>query len=160
MALTAGPAAARATGGNRSMRTATPDFGPNVLVFDPSMPISQIQADVDAVAAEQVSNQFGTQRYALLFEPGTYGSATQPLKFEVGYYTEVAGLGRSPRDVTINGYVDVHSQCFGPGGDTDCTALVNFCARCPTSRSTSRGRPAAGRGRISGPSRRRRRCVA
>ena len=50
-----------------------PDFGPNVVIFDPTMPQSQIQAAVDAVAAQQVSNQFGTQRYALLFEPGTYG---------------------------------------------------------------------------------------
>ena len=50
-------------------------LGPNVLVFDPSMPTSQIQAAVDAVAAQQVANQFGPQRYALLFKPGTYGSA-------------------------------------------------------------------------------------
>src|SRR5215469_6740388 len=47
-----------------------PGFGPNVYIFNPSMPLSQIQAAVDAVASQQVSNQFGTQRYALLFEPG------------------------------------------------------------------------------------------
>ena len=51
-----------------------PDLGPNVIVFDPSMPQSQIQATVDAIAAQQVANQFGTARYALLFKPGTYGS--------------------------------------------------------------------------------------
>src|SRR5512133_3101725 len=56
-----------------------PGLGQNVLVFDPSMPTAQIQAAVDAVAAEQVSNQFGTQRYALLFKPGTYGSVDEPL---------------------------------------------------------------------------------
>ena len=44
-------------------------FGANVVVFDPSMPQSQIQAAVDAVAAQQVGNQFGAQRYALLFKP-------------------------------------------------------------------------------------------
>ena len=76
-----------------------PDFGPNVLVFDPSMPQAQIQAAVDAVAARQISDQFGTGRFALLFKPGTYGSAAQPLRFGVGYYTEVAGLGRNPTDV-------------------------------------------------------------
>ena len=48
-----------------------PDFGPNVYVFSPSMPQSQIQATVNSIANQQVSNQFGTQRYALLFEPGT-----------------------------------------------------------------------------------------
>ena len=100
-----------------------PDFGPNVKIFDPSMSTSEIQATVDAISAAQVSNEFGTQRYALLFMPGTYGSAAAPLNFQVGYYTEVAGLGPSPNDVTVNGTVDSYNQCFGPG---DCTALVNF----------------------------------
>ena len=100
-----------------------PNFGPNVYVFNPSMPPSQIQAIVDAVASQQVSNQFGTQRYALLFEPGTYGSSTTPLNFQVGYYTEVAGLGLSPNDVVINGSIDVYNQCLGAN---NCIALVNF----------------------------------
>jgi hypothetical protein len=100
-----------------------PNFGSNVYIFNPGMPQSQIQATVDSVATQQVSNQFGTQRYALLFEPGTYGSSTDPLNFQVGYYTTVAGLGLSPSDVVINGSIDVYNQCFGPG---NCTALVNF----------------------------------
>jgi hypothetical protein len=99
-----------------------PDLGPNVYVFDPSMPQSDIQAAVDAIAAQQVPNQFGTQRYALLFKPGTYGSTANPLNFQVGYYTEVAGLGASPNDVVINGSVNVYNQC-DPGG---CVALNNF----------------------------------
>src|SRR5258708_32537010 len=41
-----------------------PDLGPNVLVFDPSMPTSQIQAGVNAVTTQQAINQFGTRRYA------------------------------------------------------------------------------------------------
>jgi len=99
-----------------------PDFGPNVYVFSPSMPQSQIQATVDSIASQQVGNQFGTQRYALLFEPGTYGSAADPLFFQVGYYTSVAGLGTSPGDVVINGAIDSFNQCDAGF----CTALVNF----------------------------------
>src|SRR5712691_4368478 len=102
---------------------AKPDFGPNVLIFKPSTAQGDIQAAVNAVAAQQVPNQFGTQRYALLFEPGTYGSAANPLNFQVGYYTAVAGLGQSPSDVVINGSVYVRNQCFGTN---NCTALVNF----------------------------------
>ncbi|MGH8961360.1 MAG: adenylyl cyclase [Jatrophihabitantaceae bacterium] len=94
-------------------------LGPNVIVFDPSMSTGEIQAKVDAIANEQVTNQFGTQRYALLFKPGTYGSVADPLDFQVGFYTEVAGLGQSPDDVTINGSVDVYNQSDG-------TALDNF----------------------------------
>jgi hypothetical protein len=99
-----------------------PDFGPNVYIFTPSMPQSQIQATVDSIASQQVSNQFGTQRYALLFEPGSYGSAADPLFFQVGYYTSVAGLGASPGDVVINGAVDSFNQCSAGS----CTALENF----------------------------------
>jgi len=109
-----GPAAAAAP--------SQPDFGPNVVVFDPSMPVSQIQATVDAIAAQQVPNQFGPQRYALLFKPGTYGTPTEPLNFQVGYYTDVAGLGASPGDVVINGSVYVRNQCDANG----CFALTNF----------------------------------
>ncbi len=100
-----------------------PNFGSNVYIFNPSMPQSQIQATVDSIANQQVSNQFGTQRYALLFEPGTYGSSANPLNFQIGYYTTVAGLGLSPDDVVINGSIDVYNQCFGTN---NCTALVNF----------------------------------
>jgi hypothetical protein len=104
-----------------------PSFGPNVYIFTPSMPQSQIQATVDSIANQQISNQFGTQRYALLFEPGTYGSAADPLTFQVGYYTEVAGLGGSPGDVTINGTIDVYNQCFATtDGSSNCIALDNF----------------------------------
>jgi hypothetical protein len=102
---------------------APPDFGPNVVVFDPSMSTTEIQARVDAIAAQQVDDEMGSGRYALLFEPGTYGSAAQPLTFQVGYYTEVAGLGASPNDVTINGHVDVYNRCLTPN---NCVALVNF----------------------------------
>ena len=100
-----------------------PDFGPNVRIFDPSMPTSEIQATVNAIRDEQVDAEMGTQRYALLFKPGTYGSPTEPLIIQVGYYTEVAGLGASPADVVINGHVDVYNRCLAPD---NCIALVNF----------------------------------
>jgi hypothetical protein len=115
-AAPAGPAPAVAPAG-------APNLGPNVYIFTPSMPQSQIQATVDTIATQQVPNQFGTQRYALLFEPGTYGSAADPLIFQVGYYTEVAGLGSAPGDVTINGSIDVYNQCFAAD---NCVALDNF----------------------------------
>jgi hypothetical protein len=125
LALCVGGAAAPATAGVAAAARVAgePDFGPNVYVFTPAMPQSQIQATVNSIASQQISNQFGTQRYALLFEPGTYGSAADPLSFQVGYYTEVAGLGSAPGDVTIHGTIDVYNQCFAGSG---CFALDNF----------------------------------
>ncbi|MFD9124416.1 discoidin domain-containing protein [Kitasatospora sp. NPDC059571] len=77
------------------------DLGPNVLVFDPSTP--NIQATVDQVFAKQESNQFGTDRYALLFKPGTYNN----INAQIGFYTSIAGLGLNPDDTTFNGDVTV-----------------------------------------------------
>jgi hypothetical protein len=115
------------TGGSNAL-AAPPaqDLGPNVIVFDPSMPVSQIQATVDAIHAQQVDAEMGTNRYALLFKPGEYGSASTPLQMKVGYYTEVAGLGASPTDVTINGKIEVYNRCLEGGGTSNCHALVNF----------------------------------
>jgi hypothetical protein len=83
----------------------TATFGPNVCVFTPSMSQADVQAAVDAIYAQQVDNEMGTARYVLLFEPGTYGSQTNPLDIPVGYYTEVDGLGQDPSAVVINGGV-------------------------------------------------------
>ena len=82
----------------------TPNLGPNVYVFDPSMSSSSIQSTLDSVFNTQKLNQFGTQRYALLFKPGTYS-----VEANIGYYTSIAGLGQNPDDVTINGDVTVDS---------------------------------------------------
>jgi hypothetical protein len=126
-AVLVAPAQAAATGPSAPLRPAAPpagqpDLGPNVYVFDPSMPLEEIQQAVDAVAAQQLTNQFGSQRYALLFKPGSYGTPARPLNFAVGYYTEVAGLGAAPDDVVINGSVYVRNQC----GSSGCIALNNF----------------------------------
>ncbi|GHF91194.1 hypothetical protein GCM10018790_80400 [Kitasatospora xanthocidica] len=82
------------------------DLGPNVLVFDPSTP--GIQATVDRVFKQQEANQFGPERYALLFKPGSYGN----LNVQLGFYTSVAGLGLRPDDTTINGDVTVDAGWF------------------------------------------------
>ncbi|KAI0486642.1 hypothetical protein F4859DRAFT_466365 [Xylaria cf. heliscus] len=77
-------------------------FGPNVYVFDPSMPRTAIQDRVTSIFKQMEANEFGTERYALLFKPGTYN-----ILFDVGFYTQVAGLGRNPDDVLIDGGVNV-----------------------------------------------------
>jgi hypothetical protein len=79
---------------------AKPEFGPNVLIFDPSMPSQAIQKQIDAVYATQEHNEFGPQRNALLFLPGSYS-----LDVPVGFYTEVMGLGESPDATRIAGNV-------------------------------------------------------
>src|SRR4051794_2537424 len=105
---------------------AAPNLGQNVTIFEPNMPVDQIQATLDAAHARQVDAEMGTARQAFLFAPGTYGTAEHPLQIKVGYYTEIAGLGAAPTDVVINGKVEVYNRCLADGGTSNCLALVNF----------------------------------
>jgi hypothetical protein len=91
-----------------------PDFGPNVFVFDPSLPAATMQAQINKVWDEQGNSQFGAARYALLFLPGNYR-----LDVPIGFYTQVLGLGASPDAVQITG--NVHA---GPARGNG--ALVTF----------------------------------
>jgi hypothetical protein len=74
-----------------SAKGAKPVFGPNVMIFDPSMSSQVIQKQIDAVYTTQEHNEFGQQRNALLFLPGDYS-----VDVPVGFYTEVIGLRREP----------------------------------------------------------------
>src|SRR5258708_9154839 len=69
---------------------AAPSLGSNVVIFDPSMSQSQVQAMFDSVSSQQVNNQFGSQRFALLFQPGTDGSASNPLVLQPVYNTSLS----------------------------------------------------------------------
>jgi hypothetical protein len=102
---------------------ATPDFGSNVLVFNPSMASATIQTQIDKVYATQRRNEFGPERNAFLFLPGNYN-----VDVPVGFYTQVLGLGASPDDVHITG--NVHSDAAGRNDNATTTfwrAVENFC---------------------------------
>ncbi|MFJ2931221.1 discoidin domain-containing protein [Streptomyces sp. NPDC087219] len=94
------------TGGTGPTLPGGGDLGPNVHVFDPSTP--GIQAKLDQVFQEQESAQFGSGRHAFLFKPGTYNG----LNAQIGFYTQIAGLGLRPGDTTINGDVTVDAGWF------------------------------------------------
>jgi hypothetical protein len=81
----------------QSPRT-TPDFGPNVTIFDATTPAAKIQGKLDSIFASQESSEFGAARYAVFFKPGKYD-----VDARIGFYTQVSGLGLSPDDVVING---------------------------------------------------------
>ncbi len=101
---------------------ATPDFGPNVLVFNPSMPPATIQAQIDKVYATQRRNEFGPERNAILFLPGDY-----KVDVPIGFYTQVLGLGALPDSVHISG--NVHSDAAARNNNATTTfwrAAENF----------------------------------
>ena len=122
-ALLAAPATAAPP---RAVDPFDPDFGPNVTIYSPDTPVADIRAELDALHAQQVDAEMSTERQAVYFLPGEYGSAADPLQVKVGYYTEIAGLGASPEDVTVHGAVEVYNRCLADGGTGNCLALVNF----------------------------------
>ena len=110
-------------------------FGPNVYVFDASMPAADVQRTATRIFAKMESNQFGPERYALLFKPGKYNVA-----FNVGFYTHVAGLGQSPDDVNINGGVNVNAQWM-PNANATCNfwrTLENFAVTPSSTKGVTR----------------------
>lgn len=80
------------------LRAQAPDLGPNVSIFSPSTPPETIQREVDRIYALQQHNEFGPERHAFLFLPGTYR-----VDLPLGFYTEVAGLGAQPDDTLLRG---------------------------------------------------------
>ncbi|WP_380780568.1 adenylyl cyclase [Sphingomonas sp. R86520] len=96
-------------------REALPDFGPNVFVVDPAMPAGAVQARMDAIFRDQERAHFTDARHAILFKPGHYS-----VDVNVGFFTQVAGLGALPGDVVIDGHV--HAEADWAKG----MALVNF----------------------------------
>jgi hypothetical protein len=110
-------------------------FGPNVFVFDPSMPAAGIQKTATDIFSKMEANEFGSERYALLFKPGKYD-----VTFNVGFYTHVAGLGQNPDDVHINGGVNVTAE-WKPDANATCNfwrTLENFAVTPSSTKNITR----------------------
>ena len=94
-----------------------PNFGPNVYIFSPGQGATAINNQLNTIFNSQKVNQFGTQRYAELFMPGTYSG----IEDNVGYYVSVQGLGQNPSSVQLNNS-DVTVDSFDGTGN----ATQNF----------------------------------
>ena len=94
-------------------------FGPNVRIFSPNDPIEKIDATCEEIFKRQHHNQFGTARYALLFKPGDYTASKKPIN--VGYYTQVLGLGKTPCEVRLS---NVKTPCALDKNNATCNFWV------------------------------------
>lgn len=93
-----------------SVRATAPDFGPNVILLDPSMPVDRINETLQRV--EKGSDPWTKTRTAIYLLPGTYGkpaaknaqkAASGYINSVVGPMTSIQGLGAAPGDVVVNG---------------------------------------------------------
>lgn len=119
------------------MRYNTTLFGPNVYVIDSTIPNDELHTIGTSLFNDLEKAQFGDQRVALLFQPGTYTT-----EFKIGFYTQVAGLGRHPNDVQL-AHLGVNAQWLGRGNAT-CNfwrAIENVTLTTPTTWAVSQAAP-------------------
>jgi hypothetical protein len=130
-----GAAIPLAAGGGAASKANSTIFGPNVFVFDPTMTAADIQTTANDIFKKMEANEFGSERFALLFKPGKY-----ELTFNVGFYTHVAGLGQGPDDVHINGGVNVPADWM-PNANATCNfwrTLENFAVTPSSTKNITR----------------------
>ncbi len=117
---------------NSEAQTA-PNFGPNVFVYNPSMSMAAIQSNLQihlfGLQSDVNASQFDTNRYCIMFEPGTYN-----VTVNMGYYMQVLGLGQSPDNVTINGALQSYN--FGGQSTENFWMAAENLAVVPTNNST------------------------
>lgn len=103
-------------------------FGYNTDIFEPTDKMSEIQSRINTVYKKTEAGQFLADRYdryAFMFAPGTY---SRDLNVEVGFYTQVAGLGNSPED-TVIGNINCKAEWMKGrkyDGSINYSALCNF----------------------------------
>lgn len=73
-------------------------FGENVYIFSPEDDPAEVSRILEDIYDRQEENQFGEERYAVYFLPGVY---EESIDVNVGFYTQVAGLGELPTDTRI-----------------------------------------------------------
>lgn len=100
-------------------------FGYNTNIFEPTDKTTEIQSTINNIYKTTEKGQFISDRNALLFAPGTYSN---DLKVEIGFYTQVAGMGISPED-TVLGNINCKAEwMIGKkyDGSVNYNALCNF----------------------------------
>lgn len=72
-------------------------FGENVYIFSPEDDPAEVNAVLKEIYDKQEANQFGEERYGIYFMQGNYDD----IDVNVGFYTQVAGLGELPTDTRL-----------------------------------------------------------
>ena len=73
-------------------------FGDNTYIFSPEDEPEKVAGILDQIYEKQEANQFGNERYAIYFMPGEYDES---IEANVGFYTQLAGLGELPTDTKL-----------------------------------------------------------
>ena len=89
-------------------------FGDNMIFFDKTDVTASIDAEVARVYNIQKNAQFGSDRFALMFKPGDY---TGTAMMQIGFYTHIAGLGKTPLETRIK---NIETPAYLSGNNATC----------------------------------------
>ena len=98
----------------------TQPFGPGSYLFAPTDSMDEIHRITEEVFKKQHHAQFGTDRYVFLFLPGDYVGAKT---IQIGYYTQILGLGRTPDAVKL---CNVKTPAALDGNNATCNFWVGI----------------------------------
>jgi len=93
-------------------------FGEGVNIFSPTDDVEQLNSILKNISDKMLpadTAEFSEDRYAILFKPGDYSTINT---IQVGFYTQISGLGKTPYEVKIPN-INVDASTNG-------NALVNF----------------------------------
>ena len=100
-------------------------FGQNTFIFEETDDVTAIQDAINDIYKNMEAGQFSDRRYAVLFKPST---STYNVKAKVGFYTQVAGLGLTPKEVDVKEIECLARWMTGRkyDGTVNYSALCNF----------------------------------
>ena len=107
-------------------------FGDKVRFYSPSDNQNDIRNEVNKIGKDMYLEQFGDGRHALFFKPGDYRETGT---LYVGFYTQVAGLGRFPKDCKTYTFITPSPLAESWEQTTDCTSWNAFSCTCTFWRS-------------------------
>lgn len=97
-------------------------FGYDTYIFNDSDNKDEISAKVNEIYEYQHYDQFGPNRYSFAFKQGDYTEMEDDC-YNVGYYTQVIGLGKTPYDVRLK---NVKTPAALANGNVTCNFWVNI----------------------------------
>ncbi|SHI00552.1 fibronectin type III domain-containing protein [Clostridium intestinale] len=102
-------------------------FGDNIILFSPfddTQKIDEVIKNIFTLQNDIENNaQFNENRFSIYFKPGDY---TKTKTIPVGYYTQIAGLGKTPYEVKLN---NLEVPSYLPNNNATCNfwrSVENF----------------------------------
>lgn len=97
-------------------------FGDHTYIFNESDDKELIADKVNEIFGYQHYDQFGSNRYSFAFKPGDY-TEMEADSYNMGYYTQMIGLGKTPYDVRVK---NVKTPAALANGNVTCNFWVNI----------------------------------